>query len=53
MKRSDMQVSRARWRYLGSAALAAAVMAVVGLTAVTPAKAASFGFSIGAPAYGY
>ena len=65
MKRSDMRVSQPRWRTLGSAALAVAAVAVIGLTTVTPAKAdwrddwhrhhdgVGFGFSIGTPGYGY
>jgi hypothetical protein len=39
MKRSDMRVSQPRWRTLGSAALAAAAVAVIGFTTVTPARA--------------
>ena len=65
MNRSDMRVSQPRWRTLGSAALAVAAVAIIGLTTVTPAKAdwrddwhrhhdgVSFGFSIGTPGYGY
>lgn len=53
MKRTDMRLSQRRWRALGSAALGVAAVAVIGLTTVTPAKADSFGFSIGGPAYGY
>jgi hypothetical protein len=65
MKRSDIRVSQPRWRNLGSAALAIAAVAVVGFTTVTPAKAdwrrdhwrghpeVGFGFSVGAPEYGY
>ena len=65
MKRSDMRVSQPRWRTLGSAALAVAAVAVIGMTTVTPAKAdwrddwhrhhdgVGFGFSIGTPGYGY
>ena len=51
MKRSDMRISQA-WRTLGSAALAAAAVATIGFTTVTPAKAeVGFGFSVGGPAY--
>lgn len=39
MKRSDMQISRPRWRALGSTAVAVAAVAVIGFTSVTPAKA--------------
>ena len=39
MKRSDMRVSQARWRALGSAALAAVAIAVIGSTTVAPARA--------------
>ena len=65
MKRSDTRVSQPRWRTLGSAALAVAAVAVIGLTTLTPAKAdwrddwhrhhdgVGFGFSIGTPGYGY
>ena len=65
MKCSDMRVAQPRWRSLGSAALAVAAVAVIGLTNVTPAKAdwrddwyrhhdgVGFGFSIGTPGYGY
>jgi hypothetical protein len=64
MNRSDTRVSRSRWRALGrSAALGLAAMAVIGLSSITPAKAdhdwhhhgggVGFGFSIGAPGYGY
>ena len=38
MRRSDMRVSQP-WRTLGSAALAAAAVAVIGFTTVTPARA--------------
>jgi hypothetical protein len=60
-----MRVSQPRWRTLGSAALAVAAVAVIGLTTVMPAKAnwrddwhrhhdgVGFGFSIGTPGYGY
>ena len=65
MERRDMRVSRPRWRTLGSAALALAAVAVIGLTTVAPARAdwrdrgwherpsVGFGLSFGAPAYGY
>ena len=65
MKRSHMQASPRRWRAVGSAALALAAVAVIGLTTVTPAKAdwrddwhrhhdgVGFGLSIGTPGYGY
>ena len=55
MKRSDKQISRPWWRTLSSAALAAAAVAVIGFSTVTPVKAADWGvgFSFGAPAYGY
>jgi predicted aconitase len=38
MKRS-VRVSQPRWRTLGSAALAAAAVAMIGFTTVTPARA--------------
>ena len=65
MKRSDIRISRPRWRALGSAAVGLAAVAVVGFTTVTPAKAdwrrdgwhdrpaVGFGFSVGGPGYGY
>jgi len=65
MNRSVVRVFRPRRRTLGSAALAVAAVAVIGLTTVTPAKAdwrddwhrhhdgVGFGFSIGTPGYGY
>jgi hypothetical protein len=65
MKRSDTRPSRPRWRTLASATLAIAVVAVIGVTSMAPAKAdwrrdgwhgrpaVGFGFSFGAPAYGY
>src|SRR5215469_16269505 len=54
MKRSDKQISRPWWRTLSGAVLAAAVVAVIGFSTMTPALANwGVGFSIGAPAYGY
>ncbi len=65
MRHGTLRVSGSRWRHLGNAALALAAVAVIGATSMTPAKADSgghdwhghsgvgFGFSIGAPAYGY
>jgi len=55
MKRSDKQISRPWWRTLSSAVLAAAVVAVIGFSTMTPALAANWGVgvSFGAPVYGY
>jgi hypothetical protein len=65
MEHLTKRSSRTRRTGLGSAALAVAAVAVIGLTTVTPAKAdwrhddwryhsgVGFGFSIGGPAYGY
>lgn len=65
MKRDTTRVSGSRWRYLGRAALALAAVTVIGATSIAPAKAdwrdrgwhhhggVGFGFSIGAPGYGY
>ena len=55
MKRSDKQISRPWWRTLSSAVSAAAVVAVIGFSTMTPALAANWGVgvSFGAPVYGY
>ena len=65
MEHSKKRSSRSRWGSLGSATLAMAAVAVIGLTTVTPAKAdwrrdgwhdrggVGFGFSVGTPGYGY
>jgi len=63
MRRDTMRASSSRRRYLGSAALALAVVTVIGATSIAPAKAdwrdrgwhrdggVGFGFSISGPGY--
>ena len=66
MERSNKRSLQPRWRRLGGTALAMAAVAMIGFATVTPAKAdwrrddwgrhhdgVGFGFSVGAPAYGY